>query len=367
MIYPSTDTNNMKLDLGSLDPEVIWLEPQHFQIAKEMSNDKSLVKEQKWPTYLNALALLGFEEWLAQRKPELEINYRDREPLFNTFCNLKFGKFKLCLISISGLFETTVDLPQDALENHNLAAHFYVVVEVVEEQQHVVIRGFLRHDQLQQSIQKYSFKPKGQEKNYTLPVSLFDSRLDRLLIYSRFLKPDAIPLPPEKPVSHLSAWLKEVVEIGWETWDTLEKIIEPKQVELIRVRSGYVNVRKAKGYHTNSERLNTNQRNIEPRIRLLGTEIKQLEQPIALSVSPTAIDSSKFKILVKVCPTGELSDQDPELQMILLDDEEHILAETKAKVKNTKDINLNFDAELGDTFSIRVVFGDVSFTEKFMI
>ena len=54
-------------------PEIIWLETEDFDQAREMSNQVRSEAHQ-WQTYLNALALLGFEQWLSERILKQPIN-----------------------------------------------------------------------------------------------------------------------------------------------------------------------------------------------------------------------------------------------------------------------------------------------------
>ena len=132
-------------DLRYLLPEIIWLEPEHFEQAKEMSdlvNGEAL----QWQTHLNALALLGFEKWLNERIPEQVFN-RDATEIVNV-CYLKFGEFKVGLIASENLLDEVVTVPQNAVASPELVAHFYVALEVLEEQEQVIIRGFMRYDQL---------------------------------------------------------------------------------------------------------------------------------------------------------------------------------------------------------------------------
>ena len=46
-------------DFRLLLPEVIWLEPEHFQQATKISSQRSN-EPQQWQTYLNILARSGF-------------------------------------------------------------------------------------------------------------------------------------------------------------------------------------------------------------------------------------------------------------------------------------------------------------------
>lgn len=101
---------------------------------------------ERWQTYLNTLALLGFEQWLSERIPARTVN-RDTN-VVSAGCNLKVGEFKICLIATEHLLDEVVNVPQTTIEQPELAAHFYVVLEVLEEQEQVIVRGELRYDQL---------------------------------------------------------------------------------------------------------------------------------------------------------------------------------------------------------------------------
>ena len=59
--------------LLALSLEAIEIEPEDFQEASAISN-KITDEALRWQTYQNALALIGFERWLKQRKPELQVD-----------------------------------------------------------------------------------------------------------------------------------------------------------------------------------------------------------------------------------------------------------------------------------------------------
>jgi hypothetical protein len=122
-------------DLRLLLPEVIWLEPEHFQQATEISSQVRN-EAQQWQTYLNILALSGFEEWLKERIPDRAIN-RDFN-VIESICHLTVGEFKLGLIATEQVLDELVNIPQAAIASPELAAHFYVVLEVDEEEEQVI-------------------------------------------------------------------------------------------------------------------------------------------------------------------------------------------------------------------------------------
>ncbi|MEM1395279.1 MAG: DUF1822 family protein, partial [Cyanobacteria bacterium P01_H01_bin.150] len=123
-------------DLGKrIYPKIAWLEPEHFESAKNSSKDISGEKNQ-WKTYLNNLTLLGFEEWLQEQLPDIDIK--------QTGINLQVGKFKVQLITVDNMIDDFVNIPLDNINSPNLAAHFYVLVEVLEEIEQLRIHGLIR-------------------------------------------------------------------------------------------------------------------------------------------------------------------------------------------------------------------------------
>ena len=187
-------------DSRRLHPEVIWLEPEHFEQASQLS--KRVTDEaNQWQSYLNVLALLGFVQWLGERVSDLSINWHNSsvlQPQYANFieavCNLKVSEFNLCLITTDNSFDELVSIPRAAIDLPEFVAHFYIIVEVQEEQEQAIVRGILRYDQLNQYRQSAHLQVKP-DWSYQLPLSLFDAEPNHLLFNLRFLKPKSIALP----------------------------------------------------------------------------------------------------------------------------------------------------------------------------
>ena len=178
--------------------ETIPLEPEQFDHAVELSEQIGN-EARKWQVYLQALALLSFEEWLQQREPEISLE-RERasvlQPQYanaiNAVCNLNVGEFKVCLIPNISFSDEEVIVPRAIIDLPEFTAHFYVVIGIEEELEVAAIRGFLRHDQL------VNYQPQLQAEadwTYQLPLALFNREPDELLLYLQCLEPTAIPLP----------------------------------------------------------------------------------------------------------------------------------------------------------------------------
>ncbi|NEQ83708.1 MAG: DUF1822 family protein [Moorea sp. SIO2I5] len=179
--------------------EYFWIETEDFEqaikISKQVNNE---VNQEE--NYINSLALFGFKRWLEERVDQLPIiteNCSVYQPdyanLIDTVCNLRVGEFNLCIIVTDNSNEQLVTVPIAAVELPELAAHFYILIEVKETQEQGIIRGVLRHDELINYSESTNL-PQG-NRNYNLPLSLFDQQPNHLLHYLRWLDSQEITIP----------------------------------------------------------------------------------------------------------------------------------------------------------------------------
>lgn len=200
MMNSSIDSSDLRL----LQPEAIWLEPEHFELAVEIS-DRVAGETHQWQTYLNTLGLCGFEQWIGDRSLNVQCD-RDNCSIFEpkyanaieAVCHLKLGEFNLCLIVTESLLDETVVIPRAAIDLPEFAAHFYVIIEILEEEEQAIVRGFVRGDRLNDYRESVHLQPQG-DWTYHFPLSLFDLEPDRLLFYARFSDASAIALPVATP------------------------------------------------------------------------------------------------------------------------------------------------------------------------
>jgi hypothetical protein len=190
-----------------LAPDAIALSSEAMDHALALSQ-RSPQTENQWQIYLTALALNGFEQWLGDRASELTAE-RSRCTIMSppvadattAACNLQVNGFRLCIIGTESIFDGTIAIPAVALDDPDCMAHFYVPIEVQEEQAHVLMRGFLRYDQLEQhqatSLQLV------EDGTYHLPLAWFETDVNRLLLHLSCLEPAAITLPVTAP-THLN-------------------------------------------------------------------------------------------------------------------------------------------------------------------
>lgn len=331
-------------DVRLLLCEVIWLEPEDF--AQARSNSQLVTGEaQQWQTYLNTLAMLSCEKWLSTRIPNQPI-HRDTNVL-ETGCHLNVGEFKICPIAIEHLLDEVVNIPINAIEQPELAAHFYVVVEVLEEEEQVILRGFMRYDQLINYRSQLNLQILG-DGYYQLPLSLFDAELNHLLFYHHFLEASAIPLPVASTQSttvslqtyvhntrtKLSQWLEGVFEQGWQTIDTL---INPEANLALSTRTTYKGPKKAK---------------------LIDLGVQLGHKTVALLVNITEETEDKLGILIQLHPTGGEKYLPPYLKLTLLSKVGKTLQQVTSRCQDNYIQLKPFKGESGKRFSVELSLGE---------
>ncbi len=192
----SIDFNDLRL----VTPELIELEPECFERAAQLS-DRVIGESYQWQTYLNALGLQGFVQWLGDQDSSIVIDQSHCsifQPQYanaiEAVCNLRIGEFTLCLMAVENVLDEIITIPRAAIDLPDFAAHFYVVVEVQEEQGQVMIRGYSRYDQLVSYRQLVNLSADNRW-NYSFPLFLFDTDLNHLLLNLHFLTAATMPLP----------------------------------------------------------------------------------------------------------------------------------------------------------------------------
>ena len=216
----STTKLPMILEFQQLPPEAISLSPSQINLALEASNQ--VVDESKqWQTYLNALSLFAFENWLESRGNSFNINREEctvfQSALANlipTVANLKIGDFKVCLITTGNFIDEQIDISRRVVDLPEYVPHFYVLVEVIEEEEKAVIQGFISYQELLERQQSINLKP-DYNWTYEIPLIWFCNEADRLLLYLRCLEPTAISLPiiPSNRVESLDLIKAELIKI----------------------------------------------------------------------------------------------------------------------------------------------------------
>lgn len=147
---------------------------------------------QQWQQYLDALALLGVEQWLQKRAPELQIHSdwllgpSSSQPV-SPISRFRAAGFWLQLIATDDL--GAIEIPLAQTEIQALTPHLYVIVEVIEELGEIQVRGAIQQSQLVERLR--SSQP--QAGQYWLQAEWFDASSEQLLLWLRCLDAAALP------------------------------------------------------------------------------------------------------------------------------------------------------------------------------
>jgi hypothetical protein len=189
--YLHPDTLEWELLSSELVPSVVDLSADQVKQAAQIS-EPIQDYQQRWQTYLNALALTGFNQWIGEWASELTVNdtecslYFAKAPeLTDVVYNIQVREFSVCLIPVGTVLDETIPIP-DA--ENPASSHFYVLVEVLEEEMKTNVCGYFRHDQLMQ--QQGALK--SEHGVYMLPINCFNSDTNDLLLDLRYLELSAI-------------------------------------------------------------------------------------------------------------------------------------------------------------------------------
>lgn len=346
MIKTDEYTNNLRLLL----PEFIYLEPEQFDLAKKLSH-QVIDELQQWQAYLNVLAILGFSQWLKQYIPEQTIN--PEYQLKHTFNYIELGEFKFHLIVTEHLLDELVTIPEDTIINPSAIAHIYVIVEVLEEQAEVIIRGILRYNQLIAYRDRTTLQPRN--GYYQIPLAEFDPEPNHILFYYRFANAQMMLLPQtatinskenlqlilHKTRTKLSQWLQGIFQDEWQLIDTL---INPDINLALNTRSNTETVKRGK-------------------ILNLGMQLGSY--PVVMLVNIQQQPEEKLRVLIQLHPSGGARFLRPNIKLTLLSKAGKLLCEVISRSHDSY-IQLNpFQGEQGKQFTIEVSLDNITIKEDF--
>jgi hypothetical protein len=360
------DTENRR---RKLSPKIVWLEQEKFDEARVISETTSspFGEISQWKVYLNALAQLGLEKYLKERNPNLKVNRDSRASVIDDVCYLNVGEFSLCLITIDNLIDDFINVPDELITSAKASAHFYVLLEVLEEEEQLNIHGFLRYDELFRYSQIPDFKSHLDE-SYQFPLSLFDTELNNLLLYTRFLPPSAIKLPVaatshntvlETPIQtktqvgkalvNLTKWWDSVFEEGWQStefvWSTIPN----------NFAWGYVRSRK----ESKSSPISGT--------KLFDFGLLLQNQSLALIVNLKE-ENSEQCVLVQVLPhEKEYLPSGLKLKVTLNPNTPESVSEEVSARTADNAIQLEFSEAPGQQFKVEVSYQGAVFTEEFVL
>ncbi|MEM8718265.1 MAG: DUF1822 family protein [Cyanobacteria bacterium P01_G01_bin.39] len=202
---------NIALDESLLDFEsflTTGIELSSEQIDQAVALSDCIINpERQWQTYLNSLALFGFETWLQERDPNLNINSDScsvKQPSYANYIdgvfNLTVGDYKLCLLTNGVTIDEAISVDRALIDLPEYAAHFYVLVNVIEEQAEVEIDSFISYPEITTGKQAANLSATD-DWTYEIPVDWFNTQSDNLLLALRCLEPNSLTLPESVTVT----------------------------------------------------------------------------------------------------------------------------------------------------------------------
>ncbi len=316
-------------------PRIVCLEPEYYEKAEKISQNVDGEKNQ-WKAYLNQLAVLGFEEWLKEQLPDMKVK--------QTGVNLQVAEFKIQLITVDNLVEDFVTISQENINSPQFAAHFYVLVEVLEEVEQLRIHGLIRHDEL--------CKIQRNINDYQIPLSSFDNQINNLLLYTRFLNAEAIPLPTQ-PKVNLGKWWSGEFE---KAWATLEEIFTPQTP--------------AWGYAKSiTRRGSVNKKSSDFAVRrgkLFDFGLLLNGQRFALTLSMRTEENQEIGVLAQIRPQNEYClPQGLKLKVTLNHNTDESESEAAIARECDQIIQLAFSEAVGKKFKVEAIYQDAVVTEEF--
>jgi Protein of unknown function (DUF1822) len=353
-----------------LSPKVVCLEPEHFDEARVISdnNFRQFGDIRQWKIYLNALALLGFKKYLKELNPNIKIHPDGSANVIDDVCYLSVSEFRLCLIIVDNLIDDFVTIPAKLITSAKMAAHFYVLLEVLEEEEQLNIHGFLRYDELSKYSQTPDFKSES-EDSYNFPLSLFDTELNNLLLYTRFLEASAIKLPvvvtinntvietvtqvknqADKALVNLGKWWDGIFEEGWQSTASIGSIIPHN------LAWGYVRSRKESNSFPISQ------------TKLFDFGLLLQNKFLALIVSLKKEENEEQGVLVQVLPhEAEHLPSGLKLKVTLNPNTPDSISQEITARQVDRAIQLEFSEAPNKQFKVEVSYQDAVVTEEFML
>lgn len=211
----------------------------------------------------------------------------------------------------------------------------YVAVQISESLQSAKLLGFIKEI----SIDNLPI-------NQLQPLENFLNYLESLELQATKCKTQNLGLFTSQDVVNLKRWFENIFESGWETIESIF-VTEPAW-QFRSAESGFKNsVERAKL--------------IDFGIKANGSSVG-----IVVKVSHDKNNFDDLKIMVDLHPTDGQEYLPSSLHVMILDEEEIAVMEAQAK-KDNKKIGLEFNAAVGDNFSVKIALGDISVIENFII
>ncbi|MBE9118084.1 DUF1822 family protein [Lusitaniella coriacea LEGE 07157] len=205
----------------------------------------------------------------------------------------------------------------------------YVAVQIDRELKEAKPIGFLSPKQLERFREVED-----------VPLAAFDSVE---LLYEH--------LQPTSQEIHLSEWLNDIIDAGWET---VERFFQAQQPTLAMNFRGIAQAER--------KEVEVKQSGVK-RWKLI--DLERAEEKIALFVGLKPKDRQEMDIEVEVYPSMGQTQLPKDLQLMILDEAGEMVMHAKAR--QTQNLHFDFSGDIGENFGVKLTIGDVSFVQSFLI
>lgn len=409
----------LKLDeLMAIYPKQIWIEllPQEQEKAWQQTQQEYSNTATRWNGYLNYLCLNSFLSWVAE-DPELKENLQlwSKEASLPSFwevvngTKLSLGTNQLVLIPTDKSYFSEFRIPQEWVDIPNLAANYYLAVQLNLDESWMQVWGYATHEQIEKAgmydriDRTYSLDKEDLMEDFnimwvaqelfpakklevqTLPTleasqtevfleqlsqpSNYSPRLSvtfeqwaaiiandetRQQLYQKRLLNHHVENPiflqnqAEEPKTHnLSLWLQNIFESGWQSIDTLLNT-EQKTLAFQFRNDAVLSQVPVKG----------------AKLIDLGMELKGAS--VMLLVGITQEIDEKVGIRVQLYPGNGETYLPANIKLSLLSELGVMLQEVRSRSHDNYIQLKRFKAPQGKPFSIQVALGNVSIKEDFV-
>ncbi|MEZ2228919.1 DUF1822 family protein [Microcoleus sp.] len=393
----------MTLTLAQLSlacPDQLWLEFSEIEqkTALPVTQDYSY-EAAHHRAFLNRLALAVLSpEFSAASETSVQLASSENLWEFVTGFAVNLGKSRLVIIPSETIDTDEFSVPQEWVDIPELAADYYLAVQVNLEDGWLRVWGFSTHRKL-----KTEGRYDAGDRTYSLDVEDLFENLNTLWVSQQLCPAEKAEIQPLPTLSHnqierfigdlgkpslysprlkmpFAQWgallavedlreqlynhrigkefaLQKVVNltesIYSKLWLFLDELVEVHGVNLLAARGG-----------SRGER-NEGDRPAQARGRMIDLGIQLVGHPVALIVYFNPEPNKKWNILLQLRPGGGQTYLPPDVQMIVLDAGEVFLEARSRSADNW--IQLEFTGQPGERFSVKVALGDASIVEDFAI
>jgi hypothetical protein len=378
-----------------LDPNSIWLEilPKVQDEALVQAEGVNASQAEHY-TYLNALCQTVILPYLQEYDADayFEVSNSAFWALGVNGCAIAVGNYRFVLLPSDAIDREELRIPREWVDCAELAADFYVAVQVDAEEGMARIWGYTTHERLKKHGEYCS-----RDRTYVLAQDDVEEEINSLwLLQTHF--PDQIgraPIPafPTLSLDRLTEVLEKLAvpdlvfprrAVDFEDWVAIlanpiwrqmlierrtAKVEMPSKLETVKLRDWLGN-HFEEGWHGIQQVIN-------PKLigSFMGTQVKRAKlidlgldlsgHQLALMISVGEADKG-VSVQASVYPTGEALVLPPHLKLAILTETGAVFKEVMSR-SDDEFIQYKFDAEMGDQFTVEVNLDEAIVIEQFQV